>query len=274
MKKFFFIDFDNTIFSHRTGSIPESALQALSALRKDGHKFILATGRDIRRDSADFAGYHLHPDCLISANGAVVEAEGNILSDTFFDPDLQKRLLDFIFTKKYSLTARIDDQWYAFHLKPAPFLKRRKVQAQILTEKDFGILYKKSFRAFFLPDSPEAIQDVQKHFPELDLLRMGEELGGADVVPAGNNKARGIPLILNYYGASVEDAVAIGDSMNDLEMIRLAGLGIAMGNAMPEVQRAADYVAKDVDESGLSDAIRYALHRQRTSAVSPPPAED
>ncbi len=90
---------------------------------------------------------------------------------------------------------------------------------------------------------------------------MGDELGGADIVPAGNNKARGIPLILNYYGASIEDAVAIGDSMNDLNMIRLAGLGIAMGNAMPEVQKAADYVAKDIDDNGLSDAIAFALKK-------------
>lgn len=259
MKKFFFIDFDNTIFSHRTDAIPESALQALSALQKDGHKFILATGRNICKDSGDLSAYQLHPDCLISANGAVVEAEGNILADTFFDPELQKRLLDFIFEKKYRLTARIDEQWYTFLPKPAPSLAQKKRQALVLNEETFETLYDKSFRSFFLPDSPEAIRDVQKHFPELDLLRMGDELGGADVVPAGNNKARGISLILSYYGASIEDAVAIGDSMNDLGMIRQAGLGIAMGNAMPEVQNAADYVAKDIDDNGLSDAIEYAL---------------
>lgn len=259
MKKFFFIDFDNTIFSHRTSNIPESALQALSSFQKDGHKFILATGRNICKDSGDLSAYQLRPDCLTSANGAVVEAEGNILADTFFDPELQKRLLDFIFEKKYRLTARIDGQWYTFLPKPALTLAQKKRQALVLTEETFEILYDKSFRSFFLPDSPEAIRDVQKHFPELDLLRMGDELGGADIVPAGNNKARGISLILNYYGASIEDAVAIGDSMNDLNMIRQAGLGIAMGNAMPEVQKAADYVAKDIDDNGLSDAIRYAL---------------
>ena len=49
--------------------------------------------------------------------------------------------------------------------------------------------------------------------------------------------------------------------MNDLNMIRLAGLGIAMGNAMPEVQKAADYVAKDIDDNGLSDAIAFALKK-------------
>lgn len=261
MNKFFFIDFDNTIFSHRTGAVPESALKALSALRKEGHKFILATGRDIRRDSGDLSAYRLHPDCLISANGAVVEAEGTILSETFFDPELQKRLLDYIFAKKYCLTTRADGQRYIFHRKPAPFPGRTREQIHILTDDTFEILYQKSPRTFFLHDSPEAIRDVQQHFPELELLRMGDELGGADIVPAGNNKARGIPLILNYYGASIEDAVAIGDSMNDLNMIRLAGLGIAMGNAMPEVQKAADYVAKDIDDNGLSDAIAFVLKK-------------
>lgn len=261
MRKFFFIDFDNTIFSHRSHSIPESAMQALSALQKDGHKFILATGRDIRIDSGDFSGHGLHPDCLISANGAVVEVEGKILSETYFEPDLQKCLLDFILKKQYCLIARMNGHWCSFDPKRILPPAQDMEQTCALSEESFRTLYHKPFRTFFLQDSPEAILDIQQHFPELKLLRMGEELGGADIVPAGNNKARGIPLILNYYGASIEDTVAIGDSMNDLDMICLAHLGIAMGNAMPEVRKAADYVAKDVDKGGLSDAIRYALEK-------------
>lgn len=259
MKKYFFIDFDNTIFSHRSGSIPESALQALSALQKDGHKFILATGRDICKDSADFYEYCLNPDCLISANGAHIEAEGKTLSDIFFAPGLQKRLLNFILEKEYCLIARIEEQWYAFDPKHTLSPEQNREQAHVLSRESLQALYHKPFRTFFLQDSPEAILDVQQNFPELRLLRMGDDLGGADIVPAGNNKARGIPLILNYYGASIKDTVAIGDSMNDLDMIGLAGLGIAMGNAMPEVQKAAGYVTSDVDEDGLSNAIRYAL---------------
>lgn len=260
MKKFFFIDFDNTIFSHQTDRIPESALRALAELQRKGHKFILASGRDICRDSKELSEYHLNPDCLISANGAVVEAEGRILSETFYEPETQKRLLDFVRRKGYCLIIRIDDRWYTSSAKYFLPSTRAKKQVRLLSAEAFLELYDRPFRTFFLQDSPEAIRDVQTHFPELKLLCMGKEMGGADIVPAKNNKANGISLILNYYGASIENAVAIGDSMNDIEMIRLAGLGIAMGNAMAEVQKAARYVARNIDEDGLSDAIRYALY--------------
>ncbi len=127
--------------------------------------------------------------------------------------------------------------------------------------KDFLTLYDCLVNAFFLSDTPEAIEDVQAHFPELKLLRMGTELGGADVIPRANGKANGIPLILDYDGASLTDTVAIGDSMNDLEMVRTAHLGIAIGNAMPELKKAADYIAPDIDEDGLSTAIQWALSK-------------
>ena len=99
---------------------------------------------------------------------------------------------------------------------------------------------------------------MQTHFPETKLLYMGDEMGGADIIPAENGKVMGAARILERYGASWDDAIAIGDSMNDIELIKKAAFGIAMGNAMPEVQEAADYVAPDIDASGLADAIARA----------------
>lgn len=51
MKPVFFIDYDNTIFSHQTWSIPESSLEALIRLHEDGYKIALASGRAFRSDS-------------------------------------------------------------------------------------------------------------------------------------------------------------------------------------------------------------------------------
>ena len=57
-------------------------------------------------------------------------------------------------------------------------------------------------------------------------------------------RLKGAKCVMDYYHASWDDIIAIGDSMNDIELIQAAGFGIAMGNAMDEVQEAADYVAK------------------------------
>ena len=82
MKPIFFIDYDNTIFSHQTWQIPESTLCALEQLQKDGYKLVIASGRAFRNNSLpeEFQG-RITPDCLVSANGAIVEIEGKLVKE-------------------------------------------------------------------------------------------------------------------------------------------------------------------------------------------------
>lgn len=55
----------------------------------------------------------------------------------------------------------------------------------------------------------------------------------------------------------MSDAFCFGDSSNDIEMIRLAGTGVAMGNALPQLKAVADYVTAPIDQDGLWKAFRY-----------------
>ena len=100
MKPFFFIDYDNTIFSHRTWAVPDSALEALSHLKELGCRVVLASGRPFRYTSLpeEFQGRFL-PDCLVSSNGAIIETPEEVLWEKYFDPELQTRLLDYVVEK-------------------------------------------------------------------------------------------------------------------------------------------------------------------------------
>lgn len=55
-----------------------------------------------------------------------------------------------------------------------------------------------------------------------------------------------------------EDVVAFGDSMNDMEMIEYAGLGIAMGNAIEPLKRVADFVTDPIDQDGVWHGLIHA----------------
>lgn len=264
MNRFFFIDYDNTIFSHRTGSTPESALNALVRLKQSGHKVFISSGRSFRGDLSDIFVHRFTPDGLVSANGAIVEAEGKVLRDACFPPEIQRRLFDFVLEKDYCLMANYQNTWCTSSLHR--FLSRPdapEAPGLPLGREVFLQLYDKPLTSLFLEEDREAMMDIEQHFLELKLLRMSDEAGGADIVLRENSKANGIRRVLDYYHAVPSDAVAIGDSMNDLEMIRFAGLGIAMGNAMQAVCEAADYVAKDIDEGGLWDAVDYALRQDK-----------
>lgn len=74
------------------------------------------------------------------------------------------------------------------------------------------------------------------------------------------NKGVALAALAERLGIAREDVMAIGDSYNDLEMIKYAGLGVAMGNARPEIQEQADIITASNEEDGVAEAIeRYVL---------------
>ena len=82
-----------------------------------------------------------------------------------------------------------------------------------------------------------------------------EEKWAGEITPDYINKSEGIRQILMAGDYAREDSVAIGDNDNDLEMIRYAGIGVAMGNGTAKAREAADYIADSVDEGGLWKAF-------------------
>ncbi|GFR40335.1 hypothetical protein Agub_g877, partial [Astrephomene gubernaculifera] len=81
-----------------------------------------------------------------------------------------------------------------------------------------------------------------------------------EIVPAGVNKWVGLQRLLGHLGLPASCLMAVGDGGNDLEMLAGAGLGVAMGNAVPEVRAAAAAVVAGHDEGGVAEAFeRFVL---------------
>jgi Cof subfamily protein (haloacid dehalogenase superfamily) len=77
-----------------------------------------------------------------------------------------------------------------------------------------------------------------------------------EIVPKGANKAAALMHLVAILGLDLSQVAAIGDGYNDIEMIREAGLGIAMGNAPAAVKSAADWVTGTNNEAGVAQAVR------------------
>lgn len=81
----------------------------------------------------------------------------------------------------------------------------------------------------------------------------------AELLVPGVSKAEGLKRVARQVGVRRRDTVAIGDADNDVDMLRWAGLGIAMGNAMPSVRAAAKWVAPPVDQDGAAVALQQLI---------------
>jgi 5-amino-6-(5-phospho-D-ribitylamino)uracil phosphatase len=77
--------------------------------------------------------------------------------------------------------------------------------------------------------------------------------------PAGATKWSAIRQLAQGWGIDDEEVCAVGDDVNDIPMIRAAGLGVAMGNALPEVKTAADRIAPSQEDDGLVDVVNWLL---------------
>ncbi|MDF4887090.1 HAD hydrolase family protein, partial [Vibrio parahaemolyticus] len=70
-----------------------------------------------------------------------------------------------------------------------------------------------------------------------------------------SNKGIGVAAIAEYLGIKPEEVICMGDAENDHHMLKYAGLGIAMANAMEETKQIADYITASNDEHGVAKAI-------------------
>ena len=78
-----------------------------------------------------------------------------------------------------------------------------------------------------------------------------------EFVPKGTSKATGIEWLCNYLRVEKEDTYAIGDSINDLEMLECVAHGIAMGNSTQIAKDAAEYVTTALWDDGICHALEH-----------------
>lgn len=95
--------------------------------------------------------------------------------------------------------------------------------------------------------------DKHPRADEFEFLRTEKIL--YEISPKGINKGAVLPRLSKILGVSPEKIIAIGDYYNDLEMIRSAGLGVAVANAVDEVKAVADYVTVSNEENAIARVI-------------------
>lgn len=117
---------------------------------------------------------------------------------------------------------------------------------------------------FFGKDAVEGIPRAldSRHAGELNLATGYSATFPAylNIVHAGADKGRALTLVCEHLGVPLAEAMAIGDAAPDLEMMRVAGISMAMGNAPPEVKSQVDVIGPGNEDDGVAWAIReYAL---------------
>lgn len=248
-------DLDNTLVDHRTWEIPESALQAIKELR-ESCKIVIASGRDM--DAPFSRGYYnqIKPDAVIHLNGTKITVGKKEIYDHTFPAEVLREIMKYSEEKGYGMGTSVNGKDY--------YTNPERITANDIrffgkTDRNFqpvSMMPVKKVRMLHFIGNMEEAKDLEERFPEVRFLIFADK-HGADVVERSSSKAAGLRRLCQYYRIPIEDTIAFGDSMNDCEILREAGIGVAMGNATPELKEAADYITDDIDKDGIWKACKH-----------------
>ena len=106
-------------------------------------------------------------------------------------------------------------------------------------------------------DDPQVIHYLRKKLQDYETIKVTwSNTDLVEISRKGVSKETGIKILCDHLGIDLSEVMAVGDNKNDMELIQAAGLGVAMGNAQPEVKAVADETTDTNENDGVAEAIQ------------------
>lgn len=247
-----FFDIDGTILNEKK-EIPASAKQAIKELKQNGANVAIATGRapfmfeNIRKE--------LGIESYVSYNGQYVVFEGNVIYNNPLGQEKLTELYQRSTEEEIPMIFMTEDHMWASRADH-PYIAESLASLQY----DYPIVDpelkhdKKIYQALLFCEKDQE-DSIAAHHDSFRFVRWHDY--SCDVLPGGGSKAVGIGKLIEASGLDITHSFAFGDGLNDIEMIREVGTGIAMGNAVPDLKAIADYVTSDVQDDGIYKGLKH-----------------
>lgn len=267
------IDMDGTLLMDQQ-NIAEKDKKAIKDAVENGITVAITTGRvyDCARMYSDMIGLKTP---IIACNGAYI---GGINNEEIYNNPLKfEDLKDFNrVTKKNNLFTYVNTNWGIISTKELPenhvykvlnktLPENERIKLEVVSDLDEafkkydgeilkGVCVEKEFK----DNLREAKEELVRCTKDLEIVSSWND--NFEIMKKGSSKGDAVKMLAKHLGVSQEEVMCIGDSENDLSMIKWAGIGVAMGNAIEEVKNASDYITSDNKHAGVSEAIiKFAL---------------
>ncbi len=274
-KKVLFFDVDGTLVNFSC-EMPISTKRALEMLHNNGHYLVISTGRS--KSEVYPWLLSMEWDGLICGAGAYVEWNKNIIYSKYMDNLMVKLITEYI--EELGRTYILEGS-SAIWEKSALMEKNRALISEWIkaSNGDGSNAPIPDARLFDDISEVSLIHKLNFHGIDMDISIFENELNthmknnglspihaikfnngnvfntSGEITLEGIHKSYGINLLLESSGFDVNDSIAFGDSMNDYEMVKNAGIGVAMGNACDSLKNVADFVTDHIDKDGIFNAV-------------------
>lgn len=255
------IDLDDTLLDSGLQISPECA-DAIQAVRDKGILVTLATGR-MHRSALPYAR-QLNMDLpLITYQGALVKSAFS--SEVIYYEALPRedagQIIELYKARGVHCHAYSDEDLFMEELTPEGkyYEQLAGIKAVLVGDLAQTVRDYDAMKIMAIINNEAALVSLQAELYRrydgiLHITRSKPAF--LETMALKANKGLALQVIVRHYGVKQEEVLAIGDSYNDLDMIKWAGIGIAMANARPEVKAAADYTTASNEEHGVAEALR------------------
>ena len=252
-------DVDGTLIDHSETVIPE-LIQIVDQCRKEHIYFSLASGRT--KELIEDIRLKLHvTEPYIAANGACLFVDDTcVLMKGFCADPIRDIISD---ANRAGLTVTCSDAYQERALSVTDYVaEHRKLGNRFKQLLDFHavdwkeqkfvkIMFMDEHRTGKIERIRKALKPYSSQYWITTYSDVAVELG-----PVQCNKATGVRELAGLMGIGMEEVMACGDFTNDLEMIREAGIGVAVANANEILKSSADYVATSACACGVIEAVK------------------
>ena len=261
------MDLDGTL-NNDEKRITEKTLDALMEAQKRGIRLALASARPLPGlyKERDILQLQEHGGILMAYNGGriVDAATGSVLFETAMDVAVAKQVLSKL--KALPVTPILDDGVQFYVTDPCGYkveyeCKNNAMSCTVVDDlEEFLHFPPVKILMSVEPKVLPAVQEEIATFLPEDLTVVQTAPFYLEIIPRRINKGQGVRDICSVLGIDVESVIAFGDAPNDVPMLRVAGVGVAMGNALEEVKTAADYVTLSNNDDGIAAALERFLN--------------
>lgn len=253
--KALFFDIDGTLVSFKTHHIPASAIEALERAKSKGIKIFISTGRPKKLINNLGEIEHLI-DGYITTNGAYCFSGNDVIVCKPLPEDDVRKIMAYVDHTGVSCIVVGTEDLLVCNITPELKEVEKLLNIGVLpTSGSVDDLLKQGIvqiTPFF------SVEQERKLMPDLKNCISGRWTSEfTDITVGGADKGKGIEAVAAYFGFSIEETMAFGDGGNDIQMLQKAGIGVAMGNAVADVRKYADYVTAEIDNDGVYAALRH-----------------
>ncbi len=250
-----FFDIDGTLISKNTPQLTPQLIKSLSILRQKGIKLFISTGRHISEieqlgilEQFEFDGYVTINGGYCYSGNDIIHKENIPQEDVIAIHEyLNKNELSSLYVEEHDLYANCIDEKLILSFEDIHTPLPKVHHIDDITKKEIYL-----FCPFL---TSEQMQDLMKQTKYCSHTQWFDY--GYDVIPKTCSKSVGILKMLDYFSIDLKDTMAFGDGMNDIDMLEMVEIGVAMKNAKDEVKDIADYITDDVDHDGIIKALQH-----------------